>query len=92
MLKPVDKWIIVVRQEAEETTQGGIVIPAAHREDKHCGIVKGVGAKVEIPIHVGDKIVFGKYAGDHFEEDGIKYMIVKEDEVMAVLVEGGNEN
>lgn len=81
MLKPVSVWIVAKRAPKEEVSSGGIVLVKHAVDEKHMAQVLAVGPDVKIDVKVGDKIVFGRYAGDEFEEQ----MLIKEDEVMAVL-------
>lgn len=88
MLKPVDTWVVAKRAQKEEK-HGSIIVPVYAMEDKKVAEVVAIGPNVsterKTPIKVGDSIVFGRYAGDEHEISGIKYMLIKEDEIMAVL-------
>ena len=82
MIRPVDIWIVAEKAEKqEELSSGGIVIMKHAVEEKHKAKVLAVGPNVKIDVKVGDTIVFGRYAGDEFEGK----MLIKEDEIMAVV-------
>ena len=83
MLVPVDVWISAKRVEKDLKTSSGLFLPQHAVEQKHMAVVTGIGPNVKIAIKVGDKVVFGRYAGDEFEGE----MLIKEDEVMAIYKE-----
>lgn len=79
-LKPLGDRIIVKPLEAEKVTQSGIIIPdSAEKEQKSQGEVVAVGDGERIKklgLKIGDKVLYGKYAGDEFKEDDIEYKIL----------------
>jgi len=92
-LIPLGDRLLVERIEAEEKTAGGIVLPDTAKEKPIQGKVVAVGegrrsdeGKV-IPLQVkkGDTILFGKYAGTEVKIDGEEYLIMREDDVLAIL-------
>jgi chaperonin GroES len=97
-IRPLHDRIVVKRLEQQEAMQGGLYIPDSAKEKPQEGQVFAVGngKKTEegkiIPLDVkaGDRILFGKYSGSDIKLDGEEYLIVREDEVLAVL-EGGNK-
>ncbi|MBN2809419.1 MAG: co-chaperone GroES [Deltaproteobacteria bacterium] len=92
-IRPLQDRIIVKRIEEEEKTKGGIIIPDAAKEKPMQGKVMAVGkgkvteeGKVTpLDVKVGDKILFGKYAGTEVKLDGEEYLIMREDDVLGVL-------
>ena len=91
-LTPLHDRILVRRVEAEETARGGIIIPDTAKEKPQEGIVVAVGnGKREkgelIPMGVkeGDRILFGKYAGNEVRIDDEELVIMREEEVLGVL-------
>ena len=92
-LRPLHDRVIVKRLEAETKTAGGIVIPDSATEKPIKGEVMAVGngkiledGKVRpLDVKVGDKILFGKYTGSEVKIDGEDVLILREDEVLAVL-------
>jgi chaperonin GroES len=97
-IRPLHDRIVVKRLEQQEAMQGGLYIPDSAKEKPQEGQVFAVGngKKTEegkiIPLDVkaGDRILFGKYSGSDIKLDGEEYLIMREDEVLAVL-EGGNK-
>jgi chaperonin GroES len=97
-IRPLHDRIVVKRLEQQEAMQGGLYIPDSAKEKPQEGqfFAVGNGKKTEegkiIPLDVkaGDRILFGKYSGSDIKLDGEEYLIMREDEVLAVL-EGGNK-
>ena len=97
-LRPLHDRILVQRTEEEEQKVGGIIIPDSAKEKPQQGKVVAVGkGKVEkdgkitpLDVKEGDTILFGKYSGQEVRVDGEDYLIMREDEVLAVI-EGGKK-
>lgn len=97
-IRPLHDRIVVKRLEQQEAMQGGLYIPDSAKEKPQEGqvVAVGNGKKTEdgkvIPLDVkaGDRILFGKYSGSDIKLDGEEYLIMREDEVLAVL-EGGQK-
>lgn len=92
-LIPMNDRILVKRDEEEDLTIGGIVIPDTAKEKPVKGTVvaKGDGKRLKsgqilaLTIKVGDKIYFGKYSGTEIKLDGKDYLIMREDDVLALI-------
>jgi chaperonin GroES len=92
-LRPLHDRVIVKRLEAETKTAGGIVIPDSATEKPIKGEVVAVGngkvledGKVRpLDVKVGDKILFGKYSGTEVKLDGEELLVMREEDIMAVL-------
>ena len=92
-VRPLHDRLIVKRLEEEEKTKGGIIIPDTAKEKPIEGKVIAVGkGKVQedgttIPMEVekGDRILFAKYAGTEVKIDGEEHLIMKEDDVFAII-------
>jgi len=92
-IRPLHDRIVVERMEEEELSPGGIVIPDAAKEKPSQGKVVAVGdgkildngQRQPMDVKVGDKILFGKYAGNEVKLDGNEYVVMREDDVMAVI-------
>jgi len=92
-LRPLHDRVIVKRVEEEERTAGGIVIPDTAKEKPQQGIVIAVGdgqkmesgARMPMQVKVGDKVLFGRYAGTEVKIKGEEYLIMREDEIIAVV-------
>jgi chaperonin GroES len=93
--RPLHDRVVVKRIDAEEKTAGGIIIPDTAKEKPQEGEVVAVGpggrdeAGKLIPIDVkaGDRILFGKWSGTEVKIDSVEYLIMKESDVMGVLVD-----
>ena len=93
--RPLHDRVVVRRVESEEKTKGGIIIPDTAKEKPQEGeiIAVGSGARDEagklVPLDVkaGDRVLFGKWSGTEVKLDGVEYLIMKESDVMGVLVE-----
>jgi chaperonin GroES len=92
-VKPLHDRIIVQRLDEGEQKIGGIIIPDSAKEKPMQGKVLAVGdgritedgKRIPLDVHAGDLILFGKYSGQEIKLDGTEYLIVKEDEVLAVI-------
>ncbi len=92
-LKPLGDRLVVKATEAEETTAGGILLPDTAKEKPQQGEVIAVGpgkrldnGKVEpIDVQVGDRIYYAKYGGTEVKIGGQEYVILRQDDVLAVL-------
>ena len=93
-IRPLHDRLIVRRQEKERTTASGIVIPeSASAEKPDQGVVEAVGnGKLlddgnvrKLDVNVGDKVLFGKYAGQAVKVDGDELLVMKEEDVMGII-------
>ena len=95
-LRPLHDRILVERLEDEEQKVGGIIIPDSAKEKPQQGKViaagngktKDDGKRVPLDVKAGDTILFGKYSGQEIKLDGEEYLIMREDEVLAVIENG----
>lgn len=88
-LKPLGDRVIVKPSTAEEVTKAGIVLPdTVEKEKKEEGEVVSIGngEKVaKLGLKIGDRVLFGKYAGEDVEVDDTEYKVLKEEDVLAVV-------
>ncbi len=92
-VRPLHDRIIVQRLDEGEQKIGGIIIPDSAREKPQQGKVLAVGdgriteegKRIPLDVRAGNLILFGKYSGQEIKLDGTEYLIVKEDEVLAVI-------
>lgn len=92
-MKPLHDRVVIKRMEEEKVSAGGIVIPDSATEKPIRGEVVAVGAGKpldngqvrELTVKVGDKVLFGKYSGTEVKIDGTEYLVVREDDLFAVL-------
>ena len=95
-VRPLHDRIIVQRLEEGEQKIGGIIIPDSAKEKPQQGKVIAAGAgkakddgkRIPLDVKAGDKILFGKYSGQEIKLDGEEYLIMREDEVLAIIDNG----
>lgn len=87
-IKPLADRVLVLPAPAEEKTIGGIIIPDTAKEKPLKGEVVAVGNGTkdeEMVLKVGDQVLYGKYSGTEIEFEGTKYLIMRQNDVLAVL-------
>jgi chaperonin GroES len=92
-LKPLGDRVIVKPSEAEEQTKSGLVIPDTAKEKPQRGEVIAVGEgrlnedgeRMPIDVKVGDVVIYGKYSGQDVKVEGEEYMIMKSDDIYAIV-------
>jgi chaperonin GroES len=92
-VRPLHDRLLVRRIEPKETAKGGLIIPDTAKEKPQEGEVLAVGngriledgKKIALDVKVGNKILFGKYTGTEMKIDGQEVLILREDEVLAIL-------
>jgi len=93
--RPLHDRVVIKRIEADERSTGGIIIPDTAKEKPQQGEVIAVGPGgrdeagklIPIDVKVGDRVLFGKWSGTEVKLDGIEYLIMKESDLMGVLLE-----
>ena len=92
-IRPLHDRVIVKRIEEEEKTKGGIIIPDTAKEKPVEGKVTAVGggklmddgSKLKLEVKKGDRVLFGKYAGNEINIDGVEHLIMREDDIIAIV-------
>jgi len=92
-LKPLGDRVLAKRLEAEEKMKGGIILPDSAKKKQETAeiIAIGTGKKdkegnlIPFPVKVGDKILMDKYSGQEVSVDGEEYVIVRSDEIIAIV-------
>ncbi|MBR3035724.1 MAG: co-chaperone GroES [Lachnospiraceae bacterium] len=91
-LVPLADRVVLKEVAAEETTKSGIVLPGSAQEKPQMAEVLAVGPggvvdgeKVEMQVKVGDKVIYSQYAGTKCKLDGQEYIIVRENDILAVV-------
>ena|SRR6056297_1327607 len=92
-LQPLGERIVVQREESETTTAGGIVLPDSAKEKPARGTVVAIGSgkllddgtRAASQLTAGDRVLFSSYAGETVEIDDVEYLLMREDDVLAVL-------
>lgn len=94
-IKPLADRVVVERIEEEEVKKGGIILPDTAKEKPIKGKVVAVGPgrmddkgnRIPMEVKKGDIVLFGKYAGQEVKIDNKEYLIMREDEILAIIVE-----
>ena len=92
-IRPLHDRLLVERLEEKEVKKGGIIIPDTSKEKPQeakviavgNGKVTDEGKKIPLDVKAGDKILFGKYSGSEVKIDDKEYLIMREDDVLAIL-------
>ena len=92
-IKPLGERVLVKPLETEEKTAGGIILPDTAKEKPQKGeiIAVGKGKVLEdgtikpLEVKQGDKVLYGKYSGSEITHDGKEYLILKEEEILAII-------
>ena len=86
-IKPLADRVLILPAPAEEKTIGGIIIPDTAKEKPLQGeVAVGHGTKdEEMVLKVGDTVLYGKYSGTEIEYEGVKYLMMRQSDVLAVL-------
>lgn len=94
MIKPLNDRVLVQRLESEEKTASGIFIPETAKEKPLEGIVRAVGGFRDdegnitpLAVSEGDKVLFGKYSGTELTYQGEELLILREEEILAIITE-----
>ncbi len=87
-VKPLADRVLVLPDPAEEKTAGGLVIPDTAKEKPLAGkvVAAGPGTKdVQMEVKVGDRVLYGKYAGTEITVEGTSYLIMKQNDILAII-------
>ena len=92
-LKPLGNRVLTQKLKQEETVKGGIILPNSAKKEQEVAVVISVGPGLKdkdgtlhpIPVQAGDKVLMDKYSGQEIELDGEKFVIVKADDIIAVV-------
>jgi chaperonin GroES len=93
LLRPLGDRVIIELVEAEEKTSSGIVLPGSAQEKPQegkviavgNGLIRDNGQRTELDVKEGDRIIFSKYAGSELKYEGKEYLILRENDILAVL-------
>lgn len=91
-IKPLGTRVLIKEIENEETTKSGIVLPATAKEKPIMAEVVATspgevkdGKKIEVEVKKGDRVIYSKYAGTEVKLDNEKYLLIKQDDILAVI-------
>jgi chaperonin GroES len=92
-LKPLFDKVVIAPTDAAETTKSGIVLPSAAQEKPIVAVVVAVGPggtvdgkEIVMQVKVGDKVLYSKYAGTEFKIDGKEQTIIRQSDILAIVV------
>ncbi len=91
-IKPLADRVVIKNLESEETTKSGIVLTGSAKEKPQTAEVVAVGPgglvdgkEVKMTVKVGDKVIFSKYSGTEVKVDGVEYIIVRQNDLLATV-------
>ena len=91
-IRPLSDRVLIKRLEAEETTKSGILLAGASKEKPQEAEVIAVGPgkvedgkEIKMDVKVGDIVLFSKYSGNEIKYEGTEYIILKQDELLAII-------
>ena len=91
-IKPLADRVVIKNLESEETTKSGIVLTGSDKEKPQTAEVVAVGPgglvdgkEVKMTVKVGDKVIFSKYSGTEVKVDGVEYIIVRQNDLLATV-------
>ncbi|MGW8288059.1 MAG: co-chaperone GroES [Desulfobulbales bacterium] len=92
-VRPLNDRILIKRLEEEEMSKGGIIIPDSAKEKPAEGEVIAVGKgkvndkgdRIKMDVKVGDRVLFSKYGGTDVKLDGVDHLIMREDDILAIV-------
>jgi len=86
-IKPLDDRVLVETAPQEEKTASGIIIPDTAKEKKHLGTIIEVGTDKDLKelVKPGDKVLYGKYAGEEIKLDDKEYVLLQRSDILAII-------
>ena len=87
-VKPLSDRVLILPNPAEEKTAGGMINPDTAKEKPLAGKVIAVGpgtSEIKMEVKVGDQVLYGKYAGQEINVDGTDYLIMKQQDILAII-------
>lgn len=86
-IQPLGSRVLVKPLEQESRTPSGIILPETAKEKPQTGVVVAVGDDEAIKVKVNEKVLFAKYVGTEFKHDGVNYLLMESNDILARLVE-----
>ncbi|MEG1611236.1 MAG: co-chaperone GroES [Alistipes sp.] len=87
-VKPLSDRVLILPNPAEEKTASGLIIPDTAKEKPLAGKVVAVGpgtTEIKMEVKTGDEVLYGKYAGQELRIDGVDYLIMKQNDILAII-------
>ena len=93
--KPLGDKVLIKQDEVQETTKGGLLLTTGSKEKPQTGLIVAAGDGrydnngnlVPMPVSAGQKVMYGKYAGNEVTIDGVEYMLCRVDDLLGVFAE-----
>jgi len=91
--RPLHDQVLVIREESEQKTAGGIIIPDTAKEKPQKGKLVAVGPgrmdregkRIPLEVKAGDRVLFGRYGGTEIKIDGVEHLMMRADDILGVL-------
>ncbi|MEG2365574.1 MAG: co-chaperone GroES [Alistipes sp.] len=87
-VKPLSDRVLILPNPAEEKTASGLIIPDSAKEKPLAGKVIAAGpgtTEIKMEVKAGDEVLYGKYAGQELRIDGVDYLIMKQNDILAII-------
>ncbi|MGD8522045.1 MAG: co-chaperone GroES [Desulfobacterales bacterium] len=92
-IKPLNDRVLVLREDEEQKSSGGIIIPDTAKEKPQRGRIVAVGPgkmgddgkRIPMEVKKGDRVLFAKYAGSEIEFGGVEHVIMREDDILSIV-------
>ena len=92
-IKPLNDGVLVRREDEEQKSAGGIIIPDTAKEKPQRGKVVAVGSgkkdadgkRIPMEVKVGDRVLFGKYAGSEIKIENVEHVFMREDDILSII-------
>ena len=92
-IRPLNDRVLVIREEEEQKSAGGIIIPDTAKEKPQRGKIVAAGPgkmgedgkRIPLEVKKGDRVLFGKYAGTEIKLDGVEHVFMKEDDILSIV-------
>ncbi len=92
-IRPLNDKVLVIREEEEQKSVGGIIIPDTAKEKPQRGKIIAAGPgkmgedgkRIPLEVKAGDRVLFGKYAGTEIKLDGVEHIFMKEDDILSIV-------
>jgi chaperonin GroES len=92
-IRPINDRVLVIREQEEQKSSGGIIIPDTAKEKPQRGKIVAAGPgkmgedgkRIALEVKTGDRVLFGKYAGTEIKLDGVEHVFMKEDDILSIV-------
>lgn len=85
MLKPLNTNVILKKEKAEKTTASGIVLVTPQEKASNQAIIEAVGPACDDLLKAGETVIFKEYSGTHFKQDDEEFIIINQEDILAII-------